>query len=506
MAHRWIRPTQILLALSLIAAACGDDDDDDDATEAVTTTSVAADTTAATTSGGEGATTTAAATTAVSTATTAATGAAGAPDPTVFCSPEPSDEAAVPVTGVRGITDDSIALGVIIVDLGQLVDLGFAVDIGPTKAYWETFVAAINEDCGGVYGRQLVPTYYEIGAINNAERGQACIDATERDRNFVIGNSNGFTGDAILCVVEANTTPLILTNGASTDYYERSQGRLYTTGMSFSRLLRGMAQVADAEGLLQEDDVIGIVQGDTPGQPESVAEFVAELTELGYGDQIAVNATIPCNGTSSCTDGIGLVVEEMLDADVTVVFNTMNVVSAPPFTNEAAVQGAEWRYIASGFNSMGGDLTNSKFVDTELGGPAHDGTFIIDGAAAGDFRSATDIPAFNAMCNDVWVERGGEAFDYFDPAENTKYGAVASACSVVRIIYQALVAMGPEPDPDAFVEAWSNLGPVNLSNEVPASITPGSPDATDAVRVHQWSADCVCVTPVDGWEWIEVKD
>jgi hypothetical protein len=182
----------------------------------------------------------------------------------------------------------------------------------------------------------------------------------------------------------------------------------------------------------------------------------------------------------------------------------MNVVSAPPFTNEAAVQGAEWRYIASGFNSMGGDLTNSKFADTEFGGPAHDGTYIIDAATPGDFRSASEPPAFNAMCNDVWVERGGEEFDYFDPAQNTKYGAVASTCSVVRIIYQALMKMGPEPSEDGIVEAWSDLGTVNLNGEVPASITPDSPDASDAVRVHQWHLDCLCVTPVDDWEWIEV--
>jgi hypothetical protein len=504
MAHRWNRAVLFTLAISLIAAACGDDDDDDGGAVAETTASSAAS--EVTTGTTAGATTTSAASGDATTTSAGTGGDAEGPDPGEFCSPAGESTGAVPVTGVDGVTDDAIKMGVIIVDLGQLVDLGFAVDIGPTKSYWETFIAAVNEDCGGVYGRQIQPTFYEIGAINNAERQQACIDATERDKNFLIGNSNGFTGDAILCVVEANTTPLILTNGASTDYYERSQGRLYTTGMSFSRLLIGMAQVADAQGLLEPDDVIGIVQGDTPGQPESVAEFVAELEELGYADQIAVNATIPCNGTSSCTDGIGLVVQQMLDEDVTVVFNTMNVVSAPPFTNEAAVQGAEWRYISSGFNSMGGDLTNSKFADTEFGGPAHDGTTIIDGAAAGDFRDASEPPEFNEMCNAVWQERGGEVFDYFDPAQTTKYGAVASACSVVRIMYQALMKMGPEPSAEGLVEAWTDLGPVNLNSQVPASITPDSPDATDAVRVHQWNLDCLCVTPVDGWEWIEVED
>jgi hypothetical protein len=497
--HGWSRWFALIGVVALVAAACGDDDDDDESTsettaaEAVTTEAPAEEETTTTEAPTEEATTT----------TEAVVEEAGF-DPTVFCDPPTSDEAAVPVTDVRGVTDDAISVGVIIVDLGQLVDLGFAVDIGPVRQYWETFIAAVNEDCGGVYGRQLQANYYEIGAINNDERRQACIDSTERDGNFLIGNSNGFTGDAILCIVEANTTPLILTNGASTDYYERSQGRLYTTGMSFSRLLIGMAQVADANELITEDDVIGIVQGDTPGQPESVDEFTAELEALGYGDQIAVDATVPCNGTSSCTDGVGLIAEQMLDAGVTVVFNTLNVVSAPVFTNEAAVQGAEWRYIASGFNSMGGDLTNSKFVDTELGGPAHDGTYIVDGAATGEFRTATETDPLTQACNDIWQERGGEVFDYFDPAQTTKFGAVGSTCSVVRIMYQALMAMGPEPSAEGLVDAWSNLGPVNITNAVPAAITPDSPDAADAVRLHQWHLDCVCVTPVEDWEWLEV--
>jgi len=70
---------------------------------------------------------------------------------------------------------------------------------------------------------------------------------------------------------------------------------------------------------------------------------------------------------------------------------------------------------------------------------------------------------------------------------------------------QALVAMGPEPSEAGLVEALGNLGPVNLINGVPATVTPESLDATDAVRLHQWNLDCVCVTPVEGWEWIEVE-
>ena len=430
---------------------------------------------------------------------------AGGPDPTVFCEPAPTPGAAAqPVTGEPGITDTSIKLGVIIVDLAQLAALGFGVDIGPTRDYWETFVDEVNTTCGGINGRQIEPTFYEIGAIDVDERRQACIDATERDGNFIVANSNGFGGDAVLCITETNETIAFLVTGESEQYYARSGGRLLTMGLSFSRQLVNMVRVAHAEGLITADDTLGLVWPDTPGQPEAVADMIATLDELGYGDQIALRAEIACGGTSFCTQGTGVVVSEMIDSGVTKVFNMLNVVSAPPFTNEAAVQGATWDYIASGFNSMGGDLTNSKFRDTEFGGAAHDGTFIVDTGGTGDFRTADAPPPVGTMCNELYQANGGEAFDYFDEVQNTKFGAVSSVCTMVRVIYQAMTAAGPAPTTENVVDAWLNLGPVNESSGAPAGFV-GRGDAPQAVRLTQYSDDCVCVRPVDDWAWIPAQ-
>lgn len=425
------------------------------------------------------------------------------PDPSVFC--EPAQSAGVtpqPVADERGVTDTAIKVGVVVVDLSELEPLGFAVDIGPTRDYWETFIDQVNTECGGVNGRQLEPTYYDIGAIDTNERRQACIDATERDGNFIVANSNGFSGDAVLCITETNETIAFLITGESNQYYGRSSGRLVTLGLNFSRQLVNMVRVAHAQGLMTDDDTIGIVWQDLPGEPEAVADMIATLEELGYGDQIALKAEISCGGTSFCTQGTGVVISEMIDSNVSVVFNTLNVVSAPPFTNEAAVQGAQWRYIASGFNSMGGDLTNSKFSDTEFGGAAHDGTFIIDTGDTGNFRNGDDPPEVGVMCNETYQANGGEAFDYYDEAQNTKFGAVSSVCSMVRVMYQALTSAGPAPTTENVVEAWANLGPVNHGSGAPAGFVDGRTDAPQSIRLTQYHDDCTCVKPVDDWTWI----
>ena len=429
--------------------------------------------------------------------------AAEGPDPSVFCEPaQQFGVVAEPVAGERGITDTTVKVGVVVVDLSQLEPLGFAVDIGPTQHYWETFLDMVNTECGGMNGRTFEPTYYEIGAIDENERRQACIDATERDGNFIVVNSNGFAGDAVLCITETNETIGFLITGESEQYYARSQGRLVTLGLSFSRQLVNMVRVAHANGLMTPEDQIGLVWPDSAGQPEAVADMITTLQELGYGDQIAVRAEIACGGTSFCTQGTGVVISEMVDKDVSVVFNMLNTVSAPPFTNEAAVQGADWRYIASGFNSMGGDLTNSKFSDTEFGGAAHDGTYIIDTGDTGNFRNGDAAPEVGVMCNNAYQARGGEAFDYTDPIDNTKFGAVSSVCSMVRVMYQALTSAGPAPTTENVVDAWLNLGPVNHGSGAPAGFVDGRADAPQSVRLTQYHDDCKCVTPVPGWSWI----
>ena len=398
----------------------------------------------------------------------------------VFCDPEQDPDVEPVSVDEVGVTDDAIKLGAIVLDLTELPG-DFAVDLGPWSNYYEVFVDYINEECGGINGRMLDLTFYEIGPLDLDERRAACIQATEDDGNFIVNNPNGFQGDAVTCISDTNETLFLTTQGQATEQYDASDSRLWTAGLSFSQGLEAMVLDLDDRGLL-DGETIGVVYPDTPGQPEAVESSVVDLLdELGH--DVAVAREVPCNNSPVCTDGIPLIVEEMVSTGVTVVLPALNVISTGPLVQEAAIQGLEPTWYQSEFNSMSGEVTNSRVV---AAGPEaaenYDGTEIIGTGTGALYRDFPDQPPTSSrICNEIYQEAGGEAWDYADPDENGTFGATASVCHQLRIIYQVLTGAGPELTQDAVIEAWEQLDDVVLGF-TSGSYGPGKYSAPDNIH------------------------
>ena len=424
----------------------------------------------------------------------------------VFC--EPVQDADVEPVSVdeTGVSDEAIKLGAIVLDLTELPG-DFAVDLGPWSDYYQTFVDYINEECGGINGREFDLTFYEIGPLDLDERRAACIQATEDDGNFIVNNPNGFQGDAVTCITETNETLFLTTQGQATDQYEASDDRLWTLGLSFSQGLEAMVLDLDDRGLL-DGETIGVVWPDTPGQPEAVQSSVVDLLEE-LGHEVAVAREIPCNNSPVCTDGLPLVVEEMITAGVTVALPTLNVVSTGPLVQEAAIQGWEPMWYQSEFNSMSGETTNSRVV---AAGPEaaenYDGTQIIGTGTGALYRDFPDQPPTSSqICNEIYQAAGGEAWDYADADQNGNFNATASVCHQLRVLYQVLTNAGAELTQENVIEAWEQLDDVVLGFNK-GSFGPGKYSAPDKIHTLQLSlcdngtratddSPAVCITALD---------
>ena len=436
-----------------------------------------------------------------------------------FCTPH--DEAADRQETEPGVSADTIEIHQIRQQLENLVDIGFGIDVGDVNLMFDTFTAVINEDCGGIKGRQISMSESSYDPLNpdvEQARISNCITATEDNNAAVVLNSTGFQGTATLCVAEEHDTPLLTTQGLGDDFMERGDGKLLTLDFSLNESLRFMVERLDAEGVL-EGKTIAVIGADVPGQEEAVQDgLVGTLEDLGY--EVPVNDVIGCDGGATCTTGLQESVTNLKGEGVDVVFPTLSVTSLPGYVSEMVTQGFEpgdVQFYNSNFASQAGDLVSSKVA--AFGGDAaaelYNGAVFVDAAAAGNFRlEGTEIPAFNQLCLDVYAERTGIEYDWYQEEGNTPSGMVANVCALMRMAARAIYDAGDNPTRDDITTAFAGLGAVDTNNMIPASIGDGKYTLADAAQTMTWTFPCAvdgaafdenntCIVMDDNYENVE---
>ena len=171
----------VLVAVVLVAGACASSGDDEASTDPSTTTSVAA---ATTTTVGDG----------------VASSTSRAPGTTV----------GQLTASFRGVTEDTIRIGVALSDLEALRELGLVdIDRGDEELVWQTFVDEINGR-GGINGRQLEMTWAPYVPTQETSAAEACITLTEDVEVFAaIGGIRGPAATVNRCFITDHETIMV---------------------------------------------------------------------------------------------------------------------------------------------------------------------------------------------------------------------------------------------------------------------------------------------------------
>lgn len=418
-----------------------------------------------------------------------------------------------------GITADSIEIGHMRQRLEDLEAFGFYVDVGDVHGMAEAIVDTINSECGGVRGRMLDMSLHEFSALDPSTQVTACLEATE-DRNIVAGfNSSGLQGTGPLCMAEEHDTILLTTQSLSQDQMDRGAGNLVTLDRTQDDMLTVLANVAADSGLL-EGATIGVVGLDTAGNPEATASLVDMLGQLGY--EVAVNDTLGCEGFGACTAGLIDSVNNMLSADVDVMFPTINVTTYPVYLNEMLTQGfapGDVQFFSSNFNSMSGDLTLSKILanGSEAAGELANGMITTDSGETGNYKlpGHTDTVPFNQLCIDAYAASSGIVHAYGDETDSnhTKQGMLSVLCSEIRMIARAIYDAGDNPTRADIKASLLALGSIDTNNMLVADLGPGKYALQNAFQTLTWTYPCAgppafdendtCLVPNDDYFLIE---
>lgn len=417
-----------------------------------------------------------------------------------FCTPPADDVTVQPEDVEPGVTADAVVLTNVRLKLEDLVDVGFAEDVGDTADQVETFVRVVNEECGGINGRRIELNTVEVavpgfGATDPQVEAQQACTLIAKDQHAIGAFSFTGVGNPLArCLTGPNDVIYVTTYDLGAQDFDAADGMLFSVNHSPADILtyaaRHLADELDGQR-------IGVVYTDTEPNPQVVQEgLVAELERLGL-DVARVDA-IGCDA-GTCTEGLIESVQGMRSDGVEVIFPMLDTITLPGYLGELVTQGfqpGDVRFVNTSFQAQDSELVTGKIVQF-AGEPAaalYDGATIVSGSRAGEHRLDDFAPdPFVEMCNRVYAEHSDvidAPYDLTDDADNLRASNVASSCSGIRLFARAIEAAGENPTRQDVAAVLTDFGDFDHGESLPASFRPGKPTGPDAIVVETFHYPC----------------
>jgi hypothetical protein len=372
--------------------------------------------------------------------------------------------------------------------LEKLEPIGFAVPVGDPDDIVKTLFAEINK-CGGINGRKVEVKTVEYNPLDTSVE-KVCVAATEDIKTFGVISGTGWGGPTVGCVAVDHKAVVVSSTGVPKALYDTAGGRIITADIAQEDGLKFLVDALMSQKKL-DGKKIGVVASSFNGTDKTTQTGLVDYLK-SKGQNVVKFEVIDCQA-SLCNQGHQAAVENLKNAGVEVLFPTMNLVTLPFFVKEAAVQGFKPTFFQSNFNSMGGDLTNSKVAD--FGGDEatqlYAGSLLVDWPLTGAYRTATfKTDPFGEMCNATYAKGTTTGAKYDAKADSSKYGMVATMCSNIRIFARAAFDAGADLTPEAWATAAGKLGKVDVNGGAPGFISDKKRWSPTEVNFFKIAAPC----------------
>lgn len=442
----------VLLAFALAVAACGDDggsatDPPDDTTttaapdDETTTTAPPDDTTSTTTS--------------------------LAPNTASF----------------RGVTEDTIRIGIAAFDWDRLAALGVSFGVSNNSDLMTAGIDEINER-GGIHGRLLEPYVVEFLPVGSTEADEACVELTQDHEVFLVVGAT--LNEQILCFTEINDTAAIVVNGLNAERLGRSVAP-YATVLA-SQEVRAAEWVAqmDAAGLL--DGTLGVM-GFVDVSESAYRAVLAALRNAGF-DPVEGLITGNAADLAATAREQALVYERMKDAGVDTTISTTGVPLEIANARDAGYETEQWLL----YTTMTGRGLTEAGVPLAYLGAAYSTNNSPTGTSAQPLLA--DDPEASACLDDLRA-RTDHPLPYDLEAEVNNINTALLVCATSRIVEAALTNAGPDLTNESLLAGIEAIGEIDLPGYFNASLGPGDYGAVKGLTL-------VTFDPQTGiWEPVE---
>ncbi|GJM37080.1 MAG: hypothetical protein DHS20C19_04470 [Acidimicrobiales bacterium] len=441
----------LLLAFSLLAAACGDDGDSDASGDDGGDSTVEGEGGDDGDGGGDD-------------SADGATGDDGSDDNGDGGSDDggTGDDGGVPVeltASFRGVTEETITIGVAAIDAEALLDFGFDFGNVPLEPLLQSWADTLNDN-GGIHGRNVQFVHDVFLPIGDSEQAESCLIMMEDEAVFVVMGQ--MLGDNPLCITETYGHPYVGHFGETPGRQERSDGRFFATEISqLPQRIGGVTRM--------------IEDGDFDGKAVAVTWQASE-------DEVYADGVLPI----------------LADAGV----NVVSEIEVGDTTDDTVANAAAWDRVVERVKADGADVIlhlsgivgpldavgRAAGTDIEIAltnGQAADGTTVVSRSTAPDdvrensFAVTTYKPSADVALADDGVqqclaeyETWGGAMDELEMDNHDFVNGIVNWCRVFRLTTAILEAAGPDLNPESFVAGGESLGDIVLPAMPDGSIRP----------------------------------
>lgn len=392
--------------------------------------------------------------------------------------PEPTEVPAPALTASwRGVTEDTITVGVSMLDFGALADLNLVTEgWGDQQLVWETYIEDLNAR-GGINGRMVEAHYSYYSPLGTEAAETSCVELTQDVETFaVLGGFLGPASPANTCITAVNNT--ILINGEITpERLEEATAPWVQAAALGDRRIDLFLDLLDAEGKLEDRNIV--VVGSVEFADIVVAAEKA-LNDRGIPPIRVIENDVPQGDILGSNDAWSIFAERIASDGADTVFVIGSGQAAFRNISSAGLDVEIWNLNATDLNNLGAETPKESAdgVITVLG--------MIEQERWDHDITQDCVAVFVAAHPELEAELVAPA-DHEEGVEKW-YNPVMSYCSWLQIFELLATAAGPDLTHDSFAAAIEGAGDFSVAGIPFASLGPGKVDASDSFRLATFDA------------------
>jgi len=383
----------------------------------------------------------------------------------------------------RGVTSNTIKIGVAYSDLTALRALGPEYDNGNVPQQWDALLDGWHKSGAlPVNGRDIQFVYRSYNVLNLADQRAACSSLIQDSGVFaVVGVAYFAVGSD--CVARQYHTPMLTSDGPGADVYQLGWPYLFSIDESSDRTMANMLLWADSRGALRGKK-IGLYYAEDGLQPQLVDRSVRPtLARLGY--KLAAEATTSANDTNGGPED-AVAVQRFRAANVDLA---ILMTSKTGFLQAASAQAYKPTFVDDDFLYGTSDVTTSTYPAGEW-----DGTFAITTTHRGEPAAGIPLNQAQEAClqNYERYSKSSVARPGKSGHEAAVFAYILTACDEGNLLLDAIKAAGPNVNAASLVAALEGVHNRPLLRYSGISFSSTRHDGEDTGRTLLWRSSCTC--------------
>lgn len=393
-----------------------------------------------------------------------------------------------PAEPARGVTEDTIELGVALIDVDGVRDQ-FGVDLGTLpEGVVEALAAGTNAD-GGINGRMIEVVSRPFIPVGNESSTAACRELIEDEEVFAVLGM--FLGDNGLCVTETYATPYIAPFGLDAQRQERSEAPFLSVEGEVGATNVAAVELFHEEGLL--DDAKVAIYAESTESQDMVDEVRGALEDLGV--EVVSFAQLPASGdpVQAATD-IDRIFQRFQSEGADTLLALSGAAVVLP-----ALERTEWSpqlLFTNGQLTSGDALDGFGLTDpSELEGARAATLSLLSEEIVDDPELAECIDTVNAELGTDFVPE--DIFPAEEVPESQEIGQLVGVCQTWDLAVTALEAAGEHPTADSLRAGLEDLDEFSVAGRPNLSLGPDRWGADENVRLWSWDSESLKFAPAD---------